>query len=56
MEQTSRRGGMSMLEIINTYNTTTKELEAFIRSLPEEEQEPARRAAVAMRRLSNEET
>ena len=45
-----------MLEIINAYNTTTKELEAFILSLPEEDQEPARKAAVAMGRLKDEET
>lgn len=45
-----------MLEIINAYNTTKKELEAFIRSLPQEDQEPARKAAVAMGRLKDEET
>lgn len=45
-----------MIEIINTYNTTTKELEAFIRSLPEEDREPARKAAVVMGRLKDEET
>lgn len=56
MHHTAQGKENTMLEIINTYNTTTKELEVFIQSLPEEEQESARRAAVAMGRLRDEET
>ena len=50
------KGGKNMIEITDIKRVSEDELQMTIRALPAAEQETARKAAVAMGRLKDEET